>query len=290
LRRLGLILGRRQRIVGWRGLGGLSISRIGEEDRKQNLRYRQFLLHNSRGLCALLHQHLIGRWGKRNLRAGARDRVKHDAGHGIRHVVSSAAAVRIFKQRGGQPVDIAGDVRVQIRADGRAANAQRRDRGGNLHVAGVGNLTCDESEGALNQADDGRIRRAVAIVGEFRQHHAGTGPHVERGTVDQAEREAGAFTGHHHVALEKRITGFDDVNDAIRVLDAGASTGKLNAADDLRPGWCAGLRILAGRMWPREPFHEVGRHDCAVGRYQIAMLLQAEIIDQDELLSPVGQD
>jgi hypothetical protein len=221
-----LVLRRGERIVRRLrcGLSALGVGRIGEKDRKQNLRRRQFLLHDSRRLRGLLHQHLVvGRAGEGHLCGRAPHRVEHRPGHRIEHVISSTAAAWIVEQRGGELVDVAFDVGVQISADRGAANAHSCNRRGDLHVAGMSHLAGNECEGPLHKVDERGVRRAVGIVGELCQHHAGVGAHVEGGTVVETERETGSVTGPHHIALEESVTDLEVVNDAVRVLNGCAS-------------------------------------------------------------------
>ena len=140
------------------------------------------------GLRALLREHLArnSRLDVEHVRGG-RDRSDHEAGDAVEHLNESDVAVGIGHQRKVHLIDVAARIRVDGRRAGRAANAHGGNRRVELHVAGVRHVAGDEAEGALHQADDGRVRGAVGIVEHLAQHHAGARAHVEHGTVDQAE-------------------------------------------------------------------------------------------------------
>ena len=124
-----------------------------------------------------------------------------------------------------------------------AANTHRRNRRFNAHVAVLRGLTCDERNSALDQADEGGIRRSIWIVDHFIQRHPRVRRHAKGAAVDQCHRNRGIRTRLNDVALLHGIADIQLNGDAI-ANDAGAARQFQDVADNLRSIRRRGLGVL----------------------------------------------
>ena len=133
--------------------------------------------------------------------------------------------------------------RDDLNENSRAANTHRSNRRFNAHVAVLRGLTCDERNSALDQADEGGIRRSIWIVDHFIQNHAGVRRHAECAAIDQRHCDRGVRARLNDVALLHGVADIQLDGNAI-ANDAGATRQLHHMADHLRGIQGRGLGVL----------------------------------------------
>ena len=80
------------------------------------------------------------------------------------------------------------------------AASDRCERRIDAEAAGPGYLAGNETEGALDQTEQGRIRGARALARKFVQHQARGGGEIERGAVDESYADGAIGSGLNRIA------------------------------------------------------------------------------------------
>src|SRR5262245_47892682 len=112
-------------------------------------------------------------------------------------------AALVLLDQGGKPDrPIIGDLDVRRGA----SNPHGRDRGVDLHIAGLRYLPGNEGERALGQTEQGRIGLAVRVIHELVQNHAGVARKIESGAVVEGNANLAVGPGLDHVALVDWVT------------------------------------------------------------------------------------
>src|SRR5262245_26461614 len=177
-----------------------------------------------------------------------------------------------------------------VHGDERAANAQRRGRGIDPHVAGLGDLGGDEAHRPLDQVDQRGVRRAVRIVDELVERHARVLFETERAAVGKTDPERGITAGLDDVALEYEIAHVQVDGDAV-ARDRRRPAHRFDAPDRLLRGRRGCLSVLTRRGRARKQLDHARGKQSAFRRNEVRLLLVPEIIGDENLVAVVaGQD
>ena len=221
--------------------------------------------------------------------ARIRDR-EQDAGRVVAVVDVEAAGMAVglghYREGGCAVVGLDGDV------DGGAADAHGRDRGRDLHVARLGDLARHEGDRPLDQAEQGRVARAVRLIDEVvDQHPRGCGE-VEQRSVEEGHRQRGAAPRLKDVALVDEVAHMQ--RDADAVAHGGRRAGhRLDAADgggSIGGRRGAGLGVDLARPRPRQAGDHRIRERGAVRRDEPRPVVEREVVMDDERLPVAGND
>jgi hypothetical protein len=94
-------------------------------------------------------------------------------------------------------------------------------------------LAGNETERALANTEQGRIRGHVRGANELRQHHAGVVGKFERGAVDEGDADRAVGSGLDRVVLADRVTDFDVSDNTAVARDGDLADRRLDLADRL---------------------------------------------------------
>ena len=119
-------------------------------------------------------------------------------------------------------------------------------------AAGLGYLAGNESEGALDQTKQGRIRGAVRVASKFVQNQARGGGEIERGAVGEGNADGAIGFGLNRIAPVDEIADADSNNHAVGAHDGDRT--------DRRPDFADGFERRGGR-------HLGGTDDDAFARH-----------------------
>ena len=122
-------------------------------------------------------------------------------------------------------------------------------------AAGLGYLAGNESEGALDQTKQGRIRGAGRVAHKFVQNQARGGGEIERGAVGEGNADGAIGFGLNRIAPVDEIADADSNN-----LAVGAHDGDRT---DRRPDFADGFEGRGGQSLS-------GTHDDAIARHMAA--------------------
>src|SRR5581483_3710438 len=180
---------------------------------------------------------------------------RKSGGAAVEHAELTAVAPEDF-----DPADPADGVRIELdryaaggigRAGSRhldntrgAANAERRRRRFDLHVAAVGDLGGDERDGAEQNIERRRVAVAAFLVDEIVHPHLRVRLQRECGVVVEGDADRAVGTSLHHVALVNRLTELERAGGVV-VVDGGVALQRGDAAD--RIGIRRLLRLLRRR-------------------------------------------
>ena len=157
-----------------------------------------------------------------------------------------------------------------------AANAHRRHRRDDLHVAGMGDLAGNELERSFDEAEQSAIRRTVRIVGIIAERHPRIGDEIERGAVGKADAGHRLRAGLDHVALEDGVADMERNRNAV-AHHRDVADNFFDFADCFGRRRRLRLRIVSWRRRSGEQIDHVRRQLRAVRRRQCRVMLAREV-------------
>ena len=195
----------------------------------------------------------------------------------VEELIGADAPVRVRRQREPRGAIDGGNLHDR----GRAANAHGRDRGFDAHVAGGGNLSGDEDEGALHQVHHHRVVGAAGRIDQLVEDHPGVRRQGKHRAVDEGDGERASACGLDDIALEDRGARRQRLARSVRVPDRGAAVHRRDAADRVGTGGLAELGILAGRARSGEGGDGIGRQQRSIGGVQCRRCHVSEVAGND---------
>ena len=168
-----------------------------------------------------------------------------------------------------------------------AADADRRDRRDDVHLAGRGHIARDHHEEPLDKRERGVVVAARRIVDQFVDHHAGVFGEQERGRVDEGDRDAATARGLDHVTLIDRRALIETDPCPVRADGPGLALDAVDRADRLLTV-ARKLRVLTRRERAGQPSDQVSLECGAIAEQEGGRFGLREVVANHELLAPAG--